>query len=120
MTLQSLLGTPWQLNLKSKILFIEEIGERGYRIDRMLEHMKQAGSFKGCQAILVGHISAGQEPNSNKARGFEAIQRFAKDMNIPVLAGIDSGHDKNLRALPFLTKAVLDLNKKTLKVSCRF
>ncbi|TAL62502.1 MAG: LD-carboxypeptidase, partial [Legionella sp.] len=39
---QSSLGTKWQINGQNKVVFLEEVGERGYRIDRMLEHLKQA------------------------------------------------------------------------------
>jgi muramoyltetrapeptide carboxypeptidase len=120
MTLQSVVGTPWQLSTKNRFLFIEEIGERGYRVDRMLEHLKQAGMLKGCKGIIFGHMILGEEPNSKKSRVKEAVTRFANETNLPVLQGLDSGHGKNLRALPFLTNAVLNLKSKTLKVDCRF
>lgn len=119
-TLQSTLGTPWQLSTKNRFLFIEDLGERGYRVDRMLEHLKQAGMLKGCKGILVGHFIFGQEPDSKKSRVMEAIIRFAQNTSLPVLAGVESGHDKNLRAVPFLTKAELNLGKKILKIDCRF
>ncbi len=106
MVLQSTLGTEWQLDTRNKILFLEEIDERGYRIDRMFEHFKQSGALKGCKAIVFGDILGGDE-DSGKNFCFYAVDRFAKSLNIPVFAGIKTGHGLNQRVVPFHTKSVL-------------
>ncbi len=49
---QASIGTSWQINAKDKIIFLEDVGEKGYRIDRMLEHLRQASIFKGVAAVL--------------------------------------------------------------------
>lgn len=61
-TIQSTLGTPFEVKTQKKFLFFEEIGERGYRMDRIMEHLSQADKFKSCAGLLVGHVIGGEEP----------------------------------------------------------
>lgn len=115
--LQSTLGTPWQIDTKNKILFLEEIEERGYRIDRMFEHFLQSGALKGCRAIVLGDFVGGKEPDG-RALWKQAVQRFASQTSIPVFSGMKTGHGKGQRVVPFNTKAKLITGKKaTLYIS---
>lgn len=105
-TLQSAIGTPYDFDLKNKILFIEELGERGYKIDRILVHFDQIGRFKGCKGVILGHFIGGNEPSGgNKVK--KVLQAWAAEQTFPVFSGIQSGHDVNLRSLPLGTSAVL-------------
>ncbi len=131
-TLQSALGTPFEVQTKGRFLFLEDIGERGYRIDRMLVHLKQAGCLKDCEGVLFGHFVGGDEPaNSEKAvlnRVEEALVRFAmENPSLPIWNGVESGHGKFLRTLPLGTSAMMvrDNHSKTshfclhIKTGCR-
>ncbi|GIL18405.1 MAG: hypothetical protein BroJett040_21560 [Oligoflexia bacterium] len=116
--LQSTLGTSISVKAKGSFLFIEDIGERGYRIDRMLEQMKQAKVFQGCRGLLVGHFIGGEEPGNHTSRCQEALQRFADENLLPVFSQVQAGHDMNQYPLPLGTKAQLSggNNSWTLKV----
>jgi muramoyltetrapeptide carboxypeptidase len=108
MTLQSLIGTAVKPDCRGKILFLEEIDERGYRIDRMLSHLQQAGVLKGVKGILFGHFIGGKEPDRNESLVKSALKRFAEDQeNIPMWEGVESGHDLNIRPLPLGTIVTL-------------
>ena len=48
------LGTPWEIDTKGKILFLEDIGEKTYRIDSMLTQLRNAGKFRDCAGIILG------------------------------------------------------------------
>ena len=48
------LGTPWEIDTKGKILFLEDIGEKTYRVDGMLTQLRNAGKFAGCAGIILG------------------------------------------------------------------
>ncbi|MGM9549293.1 MAG: LD-carboxypeptidase [Faecousia sp.] len=48
------LGTPWEIDTKGKILFLEDIGEKTYRIDSMLTSLRNAGKFRDCAGVLLG------------------------------------------------------------------
>ena len=111
-TLQSSIGTPWAVKTVGNFLFLEDTGERGYRVDRMLVHLKQAGRLKDCRGVLFGHFTGGDEPLSPEGlssnRVHEALQRFAdENKNLPIWSGVESGHGELLRTLPFGTGAFL-------------
>lgn len=106
-TLQSSLGTPWQWRGDGRILFFEEIGERGYRVDRALEHMRQAGVFRRAKAVVFGDFTGGDEPSGeNRVRG--VLQRFADEANFPVLRGLKTGHAQVQRPVMVGASAVLE------------
>lgn len=106
MTLQSSIGTKAPWNTKGKIVFLEEIDERGYRVDRILEHLNQTGHFRSAKAIVLGDFLGGNEPDGT-TRVPEVVQRFVESLKIPVLSGIPAGHGDSQRAVPFGTKAIL-------------
>ncbi|MCS6838987.1 MAG: LD-carboxypeptidase [Bdellovibrionaceae bacterium] len=105
--MQSHVGTPIFKNLKNKFLFIEEVGERGYRIDRMLQHLRQAGYFHGCKAIFLGEFTGGNEPDGSN-RVHEALQYFFERLEIPVYSGIRSGHGDGHDVVIFGKKCLVD------------
>ncbi len=105
-TLQASLGTPYEFDLQKKFLFLEDIGERGYKLDKMLVHFQQAGKLNGCQGILLGHFTGGDEPQGGNLVK-KALVTWANESKVPVFSGMESGHDVNLRPVPFMTSAVL-------------
>ncbi len=111
MTLQSVIGTvaPWMT--RGKIVFLEEIDERGYRVDRLLEHLKQTGHFAKARAVVLGEFLGGAEVDG-KTRVPAVLQRFADSLPIPVMMGIQAGHGDLQRPVPFETAAVLTLGSK--------
>jgi muramoyltetrapeptide carboxypeptidase len=108
---QSSLGTLWQLDGKGDIIFLEEVGERGYRVDRMLEHLRQANVFQGAKAIVFGDFIEGEEPNGTSLVQ-PVLERFAQDCNIPVLQIEGVGHGYINFPLLLGTKAKLQLGNK--------
>lgn len=91
---QTSIGTSWQIQTAGKILFLEEVGEKGYRIDRILNHLKQAGLLTNVRAIILGQYSAPDDPQDvSVCEGITvAIERFAKDTQIPVFKNEQFGH----------------------------
>lgn len=113
---QSSIGTKWQIDARRKIIFLEEINERGYRIDRMLQHLEQAGIFTDVKAILLGDFTGGKEPDGSSLID-PVLKRFAENCDFPVLRCPGIGHDKFNRPLPLGTKTKLSLGEKyTLNV----
>ena len=105
--LQSTLGTPLQRR-PSGMLFLEDIGERGYRIDRMLEQLRQAGVLRNIKAIVLGTFLGGAELDGTNL-GPAVLERFAHSLPIPVLSGIHAGHGACQRPLFLHTRAELHL-----------
>ncbi|HUX78333.1 MAG TPA: LD-carboxypeptidase, partial [Alphaproteobacteria bacterium] len=85
------LGTDWQINPKGKILFLEEVYERGYRVDRMLMHLQQARIFEGVKAILMGDFVKGDEKDGTSLIP-AVLKRFAEQCSIPVFHLPGYGH----------------------------
>ena len=106
MVLTSTIGTPSQLDTTNRILFLEELSERSYRIDRCLQQMKQAGLFKELKAVVFGDFTNCDEPNKENhvAKVFES---FFRNLNIPAFKGIESGHGEIQRPVFFNTEAHL-------------
>lgn len=109
--LQSTLGTPYQVKTEGKILFIEDLGERGYRVDRILEHFDQVGLFKKCKGLVIGEFLGGEESNG-KALWPQVFKSWADRLDIPVFSGMEAGHGVVQRPVPFFTEAVLRGGKK--------
>ncbi|MDG0816657.1 S66 peptidase family protein [Bdellovibrio svalbardensis] len=107
--LQSSMGTPWQINADKSLLFIEDLGERGYRIDRMLEQFRQGGVLKKCQGIILGDFIGGEEPSTGKNNFDLVFKRWAQDLDIPLFKGLEAGHASVQRPVPFNTSCVLQL-----------
>jgi muramoyltetrapeptide carboxypeptidase len=99
--LMSMLGSVSQLDTAHKILFIEEIGEYKYSIDRMLQSLKRAGYFKSVKAILVGNMSNIKKNTTSWGSSIEELILNAVPKDIPVLFDFPSGHEADNRALIF-------------------
>ncbi len=114
--LQSHLATPFEWDARGKMLFIEDIGERGYRVDRILTQFEQSGKLQGVRALLVGEFIGGVDPDK-RDRVMPVIRQFAEHLKIPVVAGIQNGHGTVQRPIAFGPAATLKLGK-SLKLIC--
>jgi muramoyltetrapeptide carboxypeptidase len=86
------IGTPYEIHTDGTILFVEDLGEWPYRIDRMLMHLKYAGKLENVRGIIFGEmIDCSPSPDSGYTVQ-EAIERVLADVNVPVAFGLRSGH----------------------------
>ena len=108
------LGTPYEIQTRNRILFIEDVNEPLYKVDGMLWQLKAAGKFKGVRGIVFGEMvnCKTQEPGEGK---FENILvDLFPDLNIPILTHCPIGHGKEIWTLPLETQATLDTSTKIL------
>lgn len=103
-TLCHLLGTPYQPDFEGHILFLEDIGEPPYRIDRMLTQMRLAGCFQGVTGLALGSF----KDCGPLERIYRLVEDIFADFSIPVLAGFDAGHGEPNLVIPFGIRATLD------------
>ncbi len=106
--IQAGIGTNWQMDGRNKILLLEEVGERGYQVDRMLEHLRQAGLFTQAAAILFADFLEADEPDGSSLIQ-PLLERFAANCEIPVLQMAGIGHGAVNFPVPCQTKAQLKL-----------
>ena len=111
MVVTSTLGTPSQLKTKNKIIFLEELCERAYRVDRCLQQMKQAGLFQEAKAVVFGDFTNCDEPNKDNFIQ-EILEMFCQGLKIPAFRGIENGHGNLQRPLFFNTESHLTCMEK--------
>jgi muramoyltetrapeptide carboxypeptidase len=104
----AMMGTPWQPVFDNRILFLEDTGEKAYRIDRMLVQMRQAGVFERVAGIVFGALRPPAESAQEHALIAEFVGEQTAGLNCPVLFGIEAGHGTENLTLPFGVKVRLD------------
>jgi len=105
--LQSSLGTFWQLDTKDKILVIEEVHERGYRIDRILEQLYQAGTLSMAKAIIFADMAVGVDQKEAELVD-TVLQQLAHKLSIPVYQIKGIGHGENNHPLPMGGQGIIE------------
>ncbi len=91
----ALVGTPYAPPLRGSILFLEDVGERPYRIDRMLTTLRQAGWFDELNGLVLGSFTEG-EPGNDGVTNDQVFDNHFRFAQFPVLKGIQVGHiDEN-------------------------
>jgi muramoyltetrapeptide carboxypeptidase len=108
--LTSMLGSNSQLSTAGKILFIEEIGEYKYSIDRMLQSLKRAGYFTKVKAVIVGDMSSIKKNSTQWGSTIEQLILEVIPKNIPVLFDFPAGHEADNRALIFGRNVALEVD----------
>ena len=119
------LGTPWQIEARGAILLLEDVGERPYQIDRLLQQLRCAGVTDGVAGVGLGHFERCDEPERSegdkRARGraegepaeaaitSEAVLReWLDELGVPWVAGLPFGHGAPNLAWPMGVRARLD------------
>lgn len=98
--LHTMLGSKTSIDTSGKILFIEEVGEYAYHIDRMLQSLKRAGYFENCKGLIVGDISNVRENSTDWGKPMEQlILDVVKEYDFPVLFNFPAGHEEDNRTL---------------------
>ena len=98
--LQTITGTPSQASFAGRILFLEDLDEYLYHIDRMLLHLHRSGQLAGLAGLVVGHFSDMRDnaiPFGSAA--WEIIDRYARMYDFPVAYGFPTGHEADNLAL---------------------
>ncbi|MFI4919119.1 MAG: LD-carboxypeptidase [Legionellales bacterium] len=106
--IQAGIATCWQLDGRDKIILLEDVGERAYRLDRMLEHLLQADIFKHAAAILLADFLEGEEPDGSSLIN-PVLTRFAQRCAVPVVQVQGIGHGHTNFSIPLGINARLQL-----------
>jgi muramoyltetrapeptide carboxypeptidase len=112
----ALLGTPWEPKGKGLILFLEEVGERPYRIDRYVTHMIQCGFMDRVAGIVLGQFTDCEPGAPDTGSALEVLKRVLAPLKKPVLAGLPVGHGRPSFPLPIGAHAVLDATRSRFTV----
>lgn len=117
--LQSLLGSNSSIDTTDKIIFIEEIGEYKYELDRMLNALKRAGYFENCKGLVVGGMTKIKKNTTSYGLSTEElVLNILKEYDFPVMFDFPAGHDK-INEPVFLGREV-EINVRKEKVSLTY
>lgn len=113
------MGTPYEIDMTGKILFLEEIAEEPYRVDRMLTQLVLSGQLGRCAGVALGRFTKCEAPR----RGGEfqvslsirqVIENTLEPLGIPTVYGLAIGHISKKLTVPIGGLATLDADRKTL------
>jgi len=114
------MGTPYEIQTKNKILFLEDVDEEAYSIDRMLTQLRLAKKFDAVRGIIWGECKKCSGNGNPSAASIytlgETIDNLLKPLGIPVLSGMTIGHTADMLTMPFGVQATLDADKGTLTI----
>lgn len=98
-TIMASLATPYQMRPRGTILFLEDVGERAYRLDRFWEQLQQMKFWDQVTAIVFGDFTEGDEPDGRNLI-WDVLKARAAQLKKPVYFGLPVGHGKIQRVLP--------------------
>lgn len=118
----STMGTPYEIDTRGRILFIEDVDEQAYTIDRMLTQLRLAGKLQQAAGIIWGECSdCGPKdwkpsfPEGNFSIG-EVVDNILGPLKVPIVSGLTIGHTADQLTLPIGVEATLDAGKGTLTI----
>ncbi len=110
----SSLGTPYTVETRDRLLFLEDVNEKPYRIDRMLTQLRQAGALDGVAGIIFGEMSGCVAADNERVTVRDVIAEAFATASYPVAFGLPSGHGKGTLTLPLGVRARLAGERLTL------
>jgi muramoyltetrapeptide carboxypeptidase len=115
--LYSLLGSKSAIDTKDKILFIEDLDEYLYHIDRMMYNLKRNGYFENVKGIIVGSMTDMHDNEIPFGQNeVQIITEIAKDLSIPIAFQFPAGHQKDNRTLILGQQVTFEVNEKEIKL----
>jgi muramoyltetrapeptide carboxypeptidase len=114
--IDSMIGTDWELNLDNKLLFIEDIGEAPYRIDKMMTHINQSIGFVKAKGLVLGVFEDCKKPDDEES--LELPETFIDNINnlkIPSSYGFSFGHIDNQFTFPMGILAKMNAEERSIE-----
>lgn len=112
-----LIGTEYEIETDGRILFIEDVREEPYRIDRYLSHLRLAGKLDRLAGVIVGVFSHCEPADPARSLSLEEVfQDYFADLGVPVIMNYPVGHIRNNATLPIGVLAELDANRKQVRL----
>ena len=110
-------GTPFEVETAGRILFLEDISERAYRIDRYLSQLRLAGKLSTVAGVLLGTFSYEEGEKADEQSDIRALfKEYLEPLGVPVLAGFPAGHERYNLALPMGAHVKVDADQKSVTV----
>ena len=111
----STLGTKFEIDVRNKVVLLEDIGESIEQIDNLMNQLRLSRKLELAAGFVIGDFNM---PNDNYSYGdaLNVIEGYVKPLNKPVVAGFKIGHCEPNIAIPLGVEAILDADEKTLLI----
>jgi len=110
------IGSSWEVQTRGAILLIEDVGERPYRIDRMLGQLRAAGKLDRLAGVGVGAFERCVDPKYPDATVAAVFEDYFRPLGVPVVVGLSFGHVESNYAWPLGVRATIDAEKGELQL----
>jgi muramoyltetrapeptide carboxypeptidase len=116
--LTSLVGTDFLPDLTGAVLFLEEVGEPVYKVDRYFSQLSHAGILSAVSGLLIGDFldCEREDPESPSLALLDVIRHYVRDLDIPVVANFPYGHGDIKYTIPVGCTVLLDTEKNTIEM----
>lgn len=114
--INNLIGTPYEIDFTEKIVFIEEVNEKPYAVDRFFSALRLSGALKKAKGFVLGYFTNCGEKDGATWEATDLIKQYFQDLNVPIIYNFASGHDLPFITLPIGVKVKLDATGKTLTI----
>lgn len=112
------LSTPWMPKMKGGILFLEDVGEHPYRIERMLLQLVQSGLLGNQAAVLMGDFSGYQQSSNDNGYSLDTVVEYLRTLtDTPIFTGLPFGHCPDKLTLPVGGNAEIEPARSGYRVS---
>jgi len=112
----TLAGTPYDLDFKDKIVFIEDVDEAPYRIDRYFSNLRLAGKLKQAKGFVLGYFTDCVAKEKGSWEISDLIKQYFGNLSVPVITDFASGHDFPFINLPIGIRVKMDAQAKTITI----
>lgn len=111
------LGTPYEIDTKGAIIFLEDVDEQPYRVDRMLQQLRLAGKFDRAAGVVFGEFVNCEADDKNSSLTLpEVLEAAVAGLRIPCFHGLSVGHGAHKATLPLGVRAEVDADESLLKI----
>lgn len=112
--LSASIGTPYELDAKGKIIFIEEVCEPITKVEKWAYHLRNAGKFKECSGVILGQFTKIENEDMPEYDSICCFKDVLAGLDIPVLYNVQSGHSKPMMTLPMGAECTIDTENASI------